>query len=182
MSADVLTGITTGTTMAGNVAQGIYAERAADISAQSMRDQIALVRAESEADIARYAEQAKDFRAKQSLMYLKSGVQLSGSPLDVLDETVRISSENISAMRAKAEAKASNLRAGASNLEAKGRAAFVAGIAGATNTLTSQYGKMASNRAPEPQQGTDYSPGLVTRQNVTNLGFGTGAGRLDLGY
>jgi hypothetical protein len=177
MSANILTGITAGM----EVYQGIAAQHAADGQAQSMRDQIALVRAESEADIARYAEQAKDFGAKQRLAYLKSGVQLSGSPLDILDETVRVSSENISAMRAKTEAEASGIRARAAGIEAQGRAALIAGVGRATQTVTSQYGRLNGTQPSPGPTGTPYDPGPVTSQNMTNLGFGTRASRLDLG-
>jgi hypothetical protein len=177
MSANLLMGLTTGTTMGLDIYQGVVSQRIAENQAQSMRDQISLVRAESEADIARYAEQAKDFKAKQKLAYLKSGVQLSGSPLDILDETVRVGSENINAMRAKAEAKVSGIRAGASEMEAKGRAALIAGFGNATKTMISQYGKMAGSAKPKRTIETSDS------QRVTNLGFGSrarGRGSLDL--
>lgn len=164
--------------MAGDIAGGIFAQRAAELSAQSLRDQISLVRAESEADIARYAEQAKDFGAKQRLAYLKSGVQLTGSPLDILDETVRVSSENIASMRAKAEAKASDLRAGATRLELKGRAAMVEGVSRATQTMISQYGKMDGTKAPKETKTTStYTRSTAPR--LPNQGFGSG-GKLNL--
>src|SRR3972149_4864410 len=63
-----------------------------------------LLRLEAEADVQRYSEQAQDFKARQKLKFLKSGVALSGSPLDILDETARVSQENISAIRARAAA------------------------------------------------------------------------------
>ena len=138
----------TGTTMGLQVYQGILSQRAADIEAQSIRDQMSLVRAENEADVARYAEQAKEFKAKQKLAYLKSGVQLTGSPLDILDETVRVSSENISAMRAKAEAKVSEMRGRASATEAKGRAALISGIGNASITGLRQWGRMEGAAEP----------------------------------
>src|SRR3990167_8470934 len=46
-----------------------------------------MFRMEAEIDATRYAEQAQGFKATQKLTYLKAGVALTGSPLDILDET-----------------------------------------------------------------------------------------------
>lgn len=170
MSAETLTVGMTGTSMGLDIYQGIMAKRAADVEAQSMRDQISLLRAEGEADVARYAEQAKGFKAEQKLKYLKSGVQLSGSPLDILDETVRVSSENISAMRAKTEAQASGIRSQAAGLQAKGRAALVAGVGKAFNTMASQYAKTAGAAEPK-REPAKYDFG-GREPSPANLGFG----------
>lgn len=176
------TSILTGSTMGLQVLQGVMSQRAADIEAQSIRDQMSLVRAENEADVARYAEQAQDFKAKQTLAYLKSGVMLSGSPLDILEETARVSGENISAMRAKAEAKVSEMRGRASATEARGRAAMITGIGNAAQTGLNQWGKMAGAREPRLPTSTEYKQGPVTQQSVRNLGFGTRTSKLNLGY
>ena len=122
------TSILTGTTGGFNLLEGIFGMNAADAQADSLRSQLGLMRAESEADIKRYAENAEDFKKKQAMAYMKSGVTLEGSPLDILDETVRVSSENIAAMRAKTSADVLGAKSKISALRGAGRAALVSGV------------------------------------------------------
>jgi len=150
------TSILTGTTAGFNILEGIFGYNAAEAQADSLRSQAQLVQIESEADIVRYAENAKEFKTKQAMAYMKSGVTLEGSPLDILDETVRVTGENISAMRAKAAAEAQGLKSKASAVEGQGRAALVGGFAKATSTYASQYEKLGKGKEPK-DPGTDVT-------------------------
>ena len=91
-----------------------------------------ILRLEAEADGERFAEQGERFKAEQAVRFLKSGVKLSGSPLVILDETVRLSAENLSAFRARSAQEVLDVRLGASRTRARGRTALLAGVAGGT--------------------------------------------------
>lgn len=117
-----------------DILSGIFGMTAADAKAESLRQQAQLVQSESEADIARYSSEARGFKSAQKLAYLKSGVDISGSPLDILDETARVATENINAIRAKGAATAQALRGESANVSASGRLAFLKGLGNAAIT------------------------------------------------
>lgn len=104
---------------------GFLASQEAASVAQSRGD---LIRLEAEANAQRYAEQAAQFEAHEKVMYLASGVKLSGSPVDVLAATARVAHENMEAIRMGGEAAALNEETTASNAEMGGRAALVGGF------------------------------------------------------
>jgi len=114
---------------------GIFSMDAADSRASTLRSQARLVEAEANADASRYASEATAFKASQKMAFLKSGVKLEGSPLDILDETARVSTENISAIRARGQAQALSLKSEAGAVKAEGRLAFLKSAVGATKTI-----------------------------------------------
>ena len=164
MSTDVLTASTAGF----NILEGIFGMSAADAQAGALKSQLSLMRAESEADIARYAETAQGLKAEQSVKFLKSGVTLEGSPLDILDETVRVSGENIAAMRAKTTADILSTKSKISALRGQGRAALVGGLSKAASVYAYQAKKLSEVEADAPAADkTIYS----NNKNL-NLGWG----------
>jgi hypothetical protein len=142
--------------------------RISRMAAESAEEQAALMRAETEADISRYSAQAKSFKATQKLAYLKSGVELSGSPLDVLDETARVSQENINAMRASGAAKALGLQGKARELRMAGRAA----ITGAYSKTAQSFLTVAALTGAFRRRTPDTAaPSAQSGQNIgTNMG------------
>lgn len=163
------TSILTGSTMGLNVLEGIFGMSAADAQAGALKSQLSLMRAESEADIARYAEQTRGLKAEQSVKFLKSGVTLEGSPLDILDETVRVSSENIAAMRAKTTADILSTKSKISAIRGQGRAALVGGVSKAASVYASQAKKLPEVKTETPM--VDKS--IYSNNKALNLGFGT---------
>ena len=87
-----------------------------------------MIRLEAEDEAQRYSEQVTQFKSEQKLAFLKSGFGLSGSPLDILDETTRIAEENISAIRARGRAGQLTQEARAFRSRAAGRGAILAGV------------------------------------------------------
>lgn len=171
------TSILTGSTAGLNVLEGIFGMSAAEAQAGALRSQLSLMRAESEADIARYADQTRELKAEQSVRFLKSGVTLEGSPLDILDETVRVSGENISAMRAKTAADILSAKSKISAIRGQGRAALVGGLTKAGGLYASQAKKLPGEEKKPPKdkeakRGT-ASSGAVSGSSKLNLGFGT---------
>ena len=146
-----LTAITAGM----NIAEGIFGMSAADAQAGALKSQLGLMRAESEADIARYAESAQALKAEQSVRFLKSGVTLEGSPLEILDETVRVSGENISAMRAKTSADILAAKSKASAIRGQGRAALVGGVSKAASTVSAYARETAGKSSKELKKELD---------------------------
>jgi hypothetical protein len=122
------------------ILQGFYGSMAADAQASQAESRARMLRMETEAEIDRYRIQGTQFKAKQKLAYLKNGVQLSGSPLDVLNDTELTIRENISAMRASGEAQAQDLQGQAASLRLGGRAAFLGGFGGALQAGAQGYG------------------------------------------
>ena len=165
------TGILTGSTAGLNLIEGIFGYSAANAQADSLRSQLGLMRQESEADIQRYAETSDTFKKKQAMAYLKSGVTLEGSPLDILDETMRVTSENISAMRAKTTADINTTKSQISAIRGSGRAALVGGFSRAASVYA------AYDRALPSASPADTTP--ISAQPSTGTGFGSGS-KLDL--
>lgn len=120
--------------MAGQNAQDIYESRAR------------MIRAEAENDAVRYEEQVGRFKATQKLSYLKAGVQLSGSPLDVLDETIRSGHERANAIRAEGASRALDARMGGEQAAMSGRNALVSGVTGAAKNITIGAYELYSNK------------------------------------
>ena len=153
---------------------GIMGMSAADAQNSALRSQARLLQVESEADIARYASESRAFKAEQSVRYLKSGVTLEGSPLEILDETSRVAAENISAMRAKSSAEASALRAKGRGLQAASRVDFLKDVAGA--------GMTAMKTGKELGWFRSSSPAAPSTNKVTRTSRQGSGGKLDLGY
>jgi len=155
--------------MAASIAEGEYANRAARDAADSAERQASLARAEAQADAERYASQARSFKATQAVSYLKSGVALEGSPLDVLDETARVASENLSAITAKGEARASEYLTRASELRSQGRQALTSGYLGALGTGIGVFGRSGSRAPQDTTESSASASTPITRQSMTGF-------------
>lgn len=129
--AQVGTGASTGVALgvAGlDILSGLFGFMAGQEIAGITASRARMLRDESEADIQRFTEQADRFKAGQKLRFLKAGVALTGSPLDILDETSRIAAENISAIRARGRGLAEERRIRGAEAVSRGRAALLGGF------------------------------------------------------
>lgn len=113
-----------------------------------------LIRAEAEYDAIRYGEKARNFKASQTQAYLKSGVKIEGSPLDILDETSRVAQENMNAIRARGAAQGGEYESQASALRNQGRGALISGI---SSGVRSAWMSGAFN-SPGPKTTTPAAP------------------------
>jgi len=91
---------------------------------------------EARFDAARYREQAKGFKAKQAVAYGKSGVMLTGSPLDILAETERISGENAQAIEMQGRFAQMEQYALGTQAASGGRSAMLGGATQAGSTMS----------------------------------------------
>lgn len=138
---------------ASSVMGGIEASRQADIesdiakrNAQQARVAAEQSRQEAQerADISR--EATEKLRSRQLTGFLKSGVRLEGTPLEVLAETERLGEEDVQSILRGGEARAQEYGSQAANYELQGKAAqssgrskFISGIGGAANIATQAF-------------------------------------------
>lgn len=128
-----------------NLLSGVFGFLAAQNAASLAQSRGDLIRIEAEANAQRYAEQASAFKAHEKVMYLSSGVKLSGSPVDALATTARVANENIAAIRMEGEAKAMDQSIEGSNLESQGRAALAGGFSRAVGMGIASYAAGSGN-------------------------------------
>lgn len=110
-----------------------------------------MIRGEAEANAQRYAEKATADRAQQKVMFLASGVTLQGSPIDVLDKSAQLASENIAAIRMQGAAEALDMEQQGKQAEIAGRNALIGGLTGglAKGTQAAAVGGGSSPMAPK---------------------------------
>ena len=155
---------------------GLFGYLASQEAAGIAESRARMIRTEAEAEAQRYGEQARSFKATQKLAYLKSGVDLSGSPLDVLDHDMLLAEENISAIRAGGAAHALDAENQGAQARIGGRAALIAGI-------SSGLGKIGQGlyQAGKTDTRADYN----RKDTSVNTGWRPSAAnprRMNLGY
>lgn len=142
-----------------DIMSGIFGYLAGKEASAIAESRARMIRMEAEADAQRYAEQAKGFKASQKLAFLKSGVSLEGSPLDILDETARVAAENISAIRAGGEAKALDAQWEGAQARIAGRNALIGGITGAFKSIAGGAYSSSSSGTKADYNRKDLSAG-----------------------
>ncbi len=148
---------------------GLFGYLSAEAGAATAESRGRMLRLEAETDATLYAEQARGFKASQKLSYLKSGVTLSGSPLDILAETARVASENISAIQARGAAQQLDADNQGEAIRSSGRMALLKGITGAAGTaMKAAY--------------FSSKTGGLSSQNQKNTGFNTRGEFMSAGY
>jgi len=123
-----------------SVAGGISADKASKKEANLLNDQAALAQSEAQAEAKRRANEVRKFHRKQALAFTKNGVTLEGSPLLVLDETLREGQEEVDAIVRQGTAQAKYYRESAAQARNKGRAALIGGIGSAASSAIGAYG------------------------------------------
>jgi hypothetical protein len=114
---------------------GLLGYFTAQDSAAMAESRARMIRNEAEAEAQRYHEQAQAMLARTKVAYLKSGVYLSGSPLDVLDHDILTAQENEAAIRASGTSRAFEQDVQATQIRNGGRAALIGGITGAVGDV-----------------------------------------------
>ncbi len=135
----VLTGASIFTTVAGHIFGGIAADRAASDEARALKREAALARQEELEEAERLDKEHRKFLARQSVMFLKGGVTLSGSPLFVLEETREEKKRQVEAQKSRAEAKYNLGRKRADIVSSAGRARLIGGFLGAVTSGTTMF-------------------------------------------
>lgn len=123
----------------GQIQAGNAARKAASKTAAMQEFQGRLAQQEADAQAAKTEKEAKKFRDRQILAYLKNGVTLEGSPLLVLDETIKLGDEEAAAIRKRGYATQELYNTEAGISRRTGSAQFISGITGATSTAGTAY-------------------------------------------
>lgn len=110
------------------LASGFMGMQAAGEQADALRQEGALTFQDYVNRANKTRTDAQSFRAQQTVSYLKSGVQLEGTPLAVLAETAARAEDTANALITRGRAEASLAQRKASIAEQQGRAGFLAGI------------------------------------------------------
>jgi len=116
---------------AGSIVQGFQERQAANAEADLQEQQGRLQAEEAQAEAQRVANDRRKFRKKQKLAFLKNGISLAGSPLLVLEETIRESQAEVNAIARRGTAQARLSFQQAAITRSAGRAALIGGFFGA---------------------------------------------------
>ena len=118
-------------------ASGFAANRASRREADLMDEQAELIRQETQRDAERKTLEGRRFAARQALSFLKSGVTLEGTPLEVLDFTLNETQREVDAFTRQGQARARLQERRAANLRSSGRASLIGGqLQGGTSILS----------------------------------------------
>ncbi len=120
--------------VAGTLYSGFQKMKAADEEADDLREQARIQQEEANEEAARLDKKNRKFLAHQSLMYVKSGVTLAGSPLDILKETRDESAKESASVRKRGKAQFQLGLKKADRLASAGRGAFIGGLFGGLST------------------------------------------------
>ncbi len=123
----------------GSIAGGLAAQKAAEAEADALAEQAALVRLEELEETERLDKEYTRFLARQSLMFLKGGVTLAGSPLLVLEETREEREKRVQAQIDRANALYRSGMSASRRASRQGRDALIGGILGAATSTATMY-------------------------------------------
>ncbi len=112
----------------GGIFAGMSASKAAEQEASDLEFQAQLQREEADEEAQRLDKQNKKFLARQSLMFGKGGVTLSGSPLLILQETKEESDKESASVRKRGKALFKFGMGKAERTRSAGRSAFIGSI------------------------------------------------------
>ncbi len=135
----VLTGVGIATSIGGRIFGGLAADKAAKDEAHAIEREAFLARQETLEEAKRLDEEHQRFLARQSVMFLKGGVTLSGSPLLVLELTREEKDKQIRALKNRADALYNLGRRRASRVSSAGRAKLIGGFLGAATSGTGMF-------------------------------------------
>lgn len=128
--SQVLAGASIAATVGGQLFAGFSASRAADAEAKDIEAQASLERTENLEEARRQKRENRRFLAKQSVMFVKGGVSLEGSPLLVLEETEEEGKKQFAAGKRQAQARFKFGLEKAGRVKAQGRSKLLGGIFG----------------------------------------------------
>lgn len=128
------------------------------IDAQINSSRANLIREEAEGEAQRHIENAESFKASQLVAFTKAGVEISGSPLEILDETSRIAAEDVNAIRARGRARAADIEARGAASQARGRAALIGGVTRGITRGISAFSGFSATKGLEAPRNTGLGP------------------------
>ena len=155
---------------AGSIVQRFQEKKAADAEANLIEQEGRLVADEAQAEAQRVANDRRKFRKKQKVAFLKNGISLAGSPLLVIDETIRESQAEVNSIARRGTAQARLAFARAAQTRTAGRVALLGGFFSAAGSLATGAFAKASLGG-----GTAASAKTVTSGGGGSVGIGGGS-------
>lgn len=128
------------------VYEGIQARKAAKRQARALSEQARLERESAEFEAIQASRRFDKLLGTQKARISGSGIKLEGSPLLILEETLRDKKETIENIRRFGSARSEALRNEAFNATRQGRSAMTSSIVGAFGSGLSAFGKMKSTQ------------------------------------
>jgi hypothetical protein len=114
---------------------GIQANSAANREAKALQEQGRLAQEAADAEAQSHATDVRRFAANQSLAFLANGVSLAGSPLLVLEDTVKQGQAEVDSITRSGNAQNALYNQRATNTRNSGRAALIGGIGTAAGSV-----------------------------------------------
>lgn len=141
----------------GTLLAGYNAKQAARREASALEAQGLMLRDEYAKEAQNRANEVRKFKAKQKLAFLSNGVQITGTPQLVLDETTREGQDEVNALTKRGNAYADLAYRKAGIMRDEGRSAFIGSIFSAFGQASSMGSKSSSPTSGLGGQGTNYS-------------------------
>lgn len=135
----------TGVGIAGQVSAGVAARDAGDIASAQAKDDAAYVRDITKEEVRKFRRQADKFQSTQKSAIGGSGLRMSGSALQLLQETELEIERDIKSIQEAGEQRAEGIEAQGDIYKIQGQAALTAGIIGAGSTLLSGISGFTGN-------------------------------------
>lgn len=153
----------------GQLLAGYNAKQAARREASALEAQGLMLRDEAYAEAQRRANEVRKFKGKQKLAFLANGVQITGTPQLILDETTTEGQSEVNALarRGDAYAKLAYQRAGIMRNE--GRSAFLGSIFSAFGSASKMSAQSSSPTAGLGGMGSGSNYGTAM---YTSAGWG----------
>lgn len=140
--ADPVSAVFIGATLlgaGGTIYSGYQQNQAAKREASLEEEQGRLAQEEADREAAAHAEDVRKFSRVQALSFLKNGVTLAGSPLLVLDETLKKGQEEADSIAKSGAAQRNLYNQRAYNTRSEGRAALVGSLFSAGASAGTSY-------------------------------------------
>jgi hypothetical protein len=128
----------------GQIFQGVQARRATREEAKLLEQQSILEREAAEFDARQQERSFDNLLGQQRLSFAASGVELVGSPIMILEETLRDKEETINNILKTGQARATALTEQARMTRRRGRDAFISSIIRATGSTLSAGTRLSS--------------------------------------
>ena len=124
-----------GVSAAASIAAGAAQQAAFNTQASAQEEEGNLKRAEAQEEAIRIEKERKEARAKVGLAFIKGGVTLQFTPLDLIEEQEREDEQEAYSIRKRGYAQQKLAFANAQVSRSRGRAALLGGIAGGASTM-----------------------------------------------
>lgn len=133
--------VATAVSSAGQLYSGYQQSKAASYNAKVQEQAAVAAEQKAEYDETAHRQRVQSILSSQRALYGKSGVELTGSPLLVLEDTAKQGEMDALAIRYGGDVEAAQQRSGAALSKMQSSSALTSGVLGAGSSLLSGYSK-----------------------------------------